>query len=359
MELREHLTDLISRERTNGADAGSATAKARTIMGSDGQLVQAMLDRSPPRALCVKAPWAVFGVLPVVGIFVLLWLIGMTMMRLTIQMQGMPSDMPASYQTLLAAVSLFATYLLGPLAAAACVAVALRQRLTSAWVWTGLILIALLCGLFGFYTPSAPRMPYHLATIAYVDGHPSVAASLGLIALRAGVLFVLAALATGAGAPKDRQASDNLYYKRAAMTKRSLRGAMALALLLTFPALAQMPPSPVAVPLDQKSADSFAGYYKLGPGLAMRFYREDAHFYFNTVGTPQKAETVPVASNKFAYLNGVVTMTFTPGADGKINSVIINQAGRDITAPRRPEEAANAWPRRPRPPAGGAHRGGC
>ena len=195
MELCEHLADLTSRERSNGADTREAAAKARTIMGSDTQLVQAMLDRSPPRSLAVKAPWAVFGILPVVAIIVLVWLIGMTMMRLTMQMQGMPAEMPGGYQALLAAVSLFTTYLIGPLAAAACIALALRQRLNSAWVWTGLVLIALLSGLFGFYTPSSPKMPYHLATMAYVDGHINVAATLGLIGMRASVLFVLAALA--------------------------------------------------------------------------------------------------------------------------------------------------------------------
>jgi len=196
MELREHLADLTSRERTNGADAGQAAAKARTIMGSDAQLVQAMMDRSPPRSLAVKAPWAVFGILPVVAIFVLIFLIGMTMMRLTFPVRTqLPTEMTSGYQALLAAVSLFTTYLIGPLAAAACIAVAVRQRLNSAWVWVGLVLIALLCGLFGFYTPSVPKMPYHLVTLAYDNGHVSPAATFGLIGLRAGVLFVLAALA--------------------------------------------------------------------------------------------------------------------------------------------------------------------
>ena len=51
IELREHLADLTSRERANGADPKDAASKARTLMGSDAQLVQAMLDRSPPRAL--------------------------------------------------------------------------------------------------------------------------------------------------------------------------------------------------------------------------------------------------------------------------------------------------------------------
>ena len=43
VELREHLADLTSRERANGA--GDAAARARTIMGSDAQLVQAPEDR--------------------------------------------------------------------------------------------------------------------------------------------------------------------------------------------------------------------------------------------------------------------------------------------------------------------------
>ncbi len=207
VELREHLADLTAKERAGGADAGSAAARARTLMGSDAQLVQAMLDRSPPRALSVKAPWAVFGALPVMGIIAVIMLIGMTMMRLTFSVRAqMPAEMPGGYQALLAGVSLFTTYLIGPLATAACISVALRQRLNSAWVWTGLVLIAVLSGLFGFYVPTAPRMPYHMITMAYEDGRVSAAGTLLLVALRAGVLFVLAALAWRT--LKARQASS-------------------------------------------------------------------------------------------------------------------------------------------------------
>ncbi len=197
MELREHLADLTAKERGNGADAGQAAARARTLMGSDAQLVQAMLDRSPPRALSVKAPWAVFGLLPVVGLFLIIMVTAMGMMRLTVPVRAqLPADMPGGYQALIAAVSLFTSYALGPLAAAVCITIALRQRLTSAWVWTGLVLIALFCGLFGFYAPSAPGMPYHMAALVYESGHNvNVAGTLALIALRAGVLFVLAAFA--------------------------------------------------------------------------------------------------------------------------------------------------------------------
>lgn len=192
VELREHLADLTARERAAGLDAGEAASRARTLMGTEAQLAQAMIDRGAPRALSVKAPWAVFALLPVVGIVAVIWLIAMAMMRILMPVHA---ALPGGYRALIAAAGFFASYAIGPLAAAACIAVALRQRLTSGWVWTGLALIALLSGFFGFYPPSAPGMPYHAATLAYANGHVSAAATLALVGLRAAVLFVLAALA--------------------------------------------------------------------------------------------------------------------------------------------------------------------
>ena len=74
-ELREHLTDLVARERAAGLDEQEAEAKARIILGTDAQLVQAMLDRGVPRSLAAKAPWAVFGVFPVVALVVVVMLL--------------------------------------------------------------------------------------------------------------------------------------------------------------------------------------------------------------------------------------------------------------------------------------------
>jgi hypothetical protein len=206
VELREHLADLINRERANGADAREATNKACTIMGSDAQLVQAMLDRSPPRALAVKAPWAVFGVLPVVAIIATSWIIAMIMMRLLMPVRAaVPADMPSGYQALITAVTILTGYLVGPLLAALCVATALRQRLSSAWVWMGLALIALFSGAFVFHASTGPHDPYRAVALVTANGHVDLAATLMLIAIRAGVLFFLAALAWRV--LKDRQVS--------------------------------------------------------------------------------------------------------------------------------------------------------
>jgi hypothetical protein len=195
-ELREHLADLTNRERGSGADAQAAANKARTIMGSDAQLVQAMLDRSPPRALSVKAPWAVFGLLPVVAIIAVSWVVAMTMMRVMMPVSRLlPGQMPHGYQSLITAATILTGYVVGPLLAALCVATALRQRVASAWVWAGLVLIALFSGLFSFHAPSGPGDMYRATSLVMINGHVDGAATLALIAVRAGVLFALAALA--------------------------------------------------------------------------------------------------------------------------------------------------------------------
>jgi Tol biopolymer transport system component len=99
-----------------------------------------------------------------------------------------------------------------------------------------------------------------------------------------------------------------------------------------------------AVPLDQAAADHYEGYYLIGPQRAVHFWREGDHFYFGAVGTPQRAEALPEASNRFSFANGVITITFNAGADGKTTGVTINQAGRDIAAARIDEAVAKSFP---------------
>ena len=194
VELREHLADLTAKERAS--ETADANGRARNLMGSDAQLVQAMIERGAPRALSVKAPWAVFGLLPVVAIVAVAWLVAMSMMRLLMPVRAMvPSDMPGGYQTLVAAAGIFTGYLLGPLLTALCIATALRQRLSSAWVWVGLGLIALFSGFFAFHAPSSQHDMYRATTVVMSNGHVDGAATLALVTVRAATLFVLAAFA--------------------------------------------------------------------------------------------------------------------------------------------------------------------
>lgn len=195
-ELREHMTDLVARERATGLDAGEAEARARTILGTDAQLVQAAIDRGTPRSWAAKAPWAVFGLLPVVAIIAVVWIVAMTMMNLMWPVRSqLPGEMPGGYQALIAAATIFTGYIVGPLLAALCIAIALRQRLPSTWVWIGLALIALFSGLFAFHAPSSAGDMYRALQLVMENGRVNGPATLMLVAVRASVLFALAALA--------------------------------------------------------------------------------------------------------------------------------------------------------------------
>jgi hypothetical protein len=201
-ELGEHLADLSARERDAGHDAKAAAERARTVLGADGQLVQAMLDRAP-HSLTVRAPWAVFALLPVLTLVAALAAIDESMMRLLGPVRATwHGVVPDSYGSLIAAMSFTTDYLLGPVIAIGCIALALRQRLSSRWVWIGLGLIALLSGMFGFYMNIVPPQNwfpggpvFSALPIVWGNGRVNSAATLAVMALRAGILFAIAGLA--------------------------------------------------------------------------------------------------------------------------------------------------------------------
>jgi hypothetical protein len=194
-ELRDHLSDLIARERAAGLSASDAEAKAVALLGTDTQLVQAMLDRGPPRSLAAKAPWATFGVLPLVIFIVVTALLARLSLALLFPYSALPAaDIPGSVRTIGTTLSLFGSYAIGPLLAAVCILIALRQRLSSPWVWAGLALIALVSGPLGlhiqFLSPDGDAP-------GGIHGSVVAAGGLPMIGLRATVLFVLSALAYG------------------------------------------------------------------------------------------------------------------------------------------------------------------
>ena len=201
IELQEHLVDLSARERDAGHDAKTVAERARAMLGTDGQLVQAMLDRAP-HSLTARAPWAVFALLPVVTLVAILAAIGASMMHLLGPVHAAwHGVVPHSYAVLIAATSFVTDYLLGPMIAAGCITLALRQRLSSRWVWIGVGLTALISGMFGFYMnllPAEAGFPggpvFSASPIVRVDGRVSTAATLAVMALRAGILFTIVGL---------------------------------------------------------------------------------------------------------------------------------------------------------------------
>jgi hypothetical protein len=192
-ELREHLADLTERERAMGQESKAAAERARALLGTDTELVQEMIACGTPRSLAARIPWAVFVLLPVVAILLLIVAIGDTMFHIFMAVHALePTAMPGGYHALFLLVSFTASYLIGPLIALCCIAVALRQRLSSPWVWVGLAFIALVSGVFGFY--HSPGAPYEGILHVRVNGHVDAGATLAMIGLRAAVLFTLAAI---------------------------------------------------------------------------------------------------------------------------------------------------------------------
>lgn len=202
MELRDHLADLVARERAAGHAGPAAASRAQQMLGTDAQLVQAMIDSGAPRSLAARAPWAVFGILPVVTLLIVVALLHSWSMALFFPYRELSGiSVPESLRTLATVLTLLGSYCIGPVLALACSVVAVRQRLSSAWVWIGLALIALASGAIGvqiqFLAPEG-GMPGGIRGSAllqvYQHGQVDFAATRAWIAARVAVLFVLSAV---------------------------------------------------------------------------------------------------------------------------------------------------------------------
>jgi len=83
--------------------------------------------------------------------------------------------------------------------------------------------------------------------------------------------------------------------------------------------------APVVV--DSKILDTYVGEYQVGPGFVMRVFREGDKFM--TQATGQGAfEIVPESETTFYPRAFAAKLTFVKDADGKVNSIRIDQGGR-------------------------------
>lgn len=202
LELGDHMAELVARERAAGLDAHAAEAKARVLLGTDAQLVQAMIDSGAPRSLAARAPWAILGIAPVVVLVASMILLGagsMAILAPYAELSG--SAVPAHVHVIGLAITLLGSYVIAPALAAACIAIALRQRLSSRWVWTGLALIALASGPLGIHI-DFPQLESglpggirgSLIQTVHAAGRVDFQATLLVMSLRAFALLALSTL---------------------------------------------------------------------------------------------------------------------------------------------------------------------
>jgi hypothetical protein len=63
-ELQDHLADLNAQELNTGCSAAEAQSAALLKLGSEDELFNAMMKERHLRSWCARAPWATFGVVP-------------------------------------------------------------------------------------------------------------------------------------------------------------------------------------------------------------------------------------------------------------------------------------------------------
>jgi hypothetical protein len=67
-ELREHWADLTAEEERAGHSSAEAAALALTRLGPVDELARTMIERPEMRSWTARAPWAVLGAGPVLGL---------------------------------------------------------------------------------------------------------------------------------------------------------------------------------------------------------------------------------------------------------------------------------------------------
>jgi hypothetical protein len=203
-ELREHMDDLVARERASGLDAGAAYERALALLGDESQLACAMINRAN-RSLAARAPRTVFVLSPVLLQAALIFAIAFSMMHMLSPVREMTlAEMPKSYRLLIGIVGGIANHLIWVLVSVGCILIAVRQRIASGWVWVGLGLIAVAGAFFGFHMHIIPpaggyhgRVIFTLADLTYANGRLDLGASIATATLRACLQFAAAAAAYG------------------------------------------------------------------------------------------------------------------------------------------------------------------
>jgi|ERR1035437_7711815 hypothetical protein len=150
-ELADHLADLKAEEQRAGRSPQEAESAALARLGSMDDLARAMIEQRHFQAWCVRAPWAVFGVVP------LLALAGAWFMALFILWSGWQTFLPGAdspfgagpvhglanlYFQAGKAIYFFAPFIVGW----GIVVIAARQRFKAIWPIMGLVLIAWMGG---------------------------------------------------------------------------------------------------------------------------------------------------------------------------------------------------------------------
>lgn len=138
-ELKEHLDDLTSEIETEGVPSNEARQRARTRLGSDDVLAQAMICDRRFHSWAARMPWVVFLVAPAIG-----YGVAVTLLVLALASVVSPDDTPGWFGAAGRIAENFLSFVLPLIAAWSLVFTALRQRSKPLWPLLGIVLTLLI-----------------------------------------------------------------------------------------------------------------------------------------------------------------------------------------------------------------------
>jgi hypothetical protein len=146
-ELSEHLEDLTAEQRATGFDSEDATIRARARLGSDAELAHAMLAHTEFRSWAVRAPWAIFGLLPPLVILLTAFVL-MAPLVLSAKVAGLVGHGGINatfwFRTLATILFAFGNFAVAPMVAFGFMLLAARQRLPRLWPLLAILLVAVM-----------------------------------------------------------------------------------------------------------------------------------------------------------------------------------------------------------------------
>lgn len=178
-ELTDHLSDLVAEGERAGSSRNDAELKALVRLGGIDHLSRAMTERRQFQSWCARAPWAMFGLAPLIllsGAYFFAGLVLWSGWKIFLPEAGTPFvrlDGPAIYYF---GIGRMVYYWAPVLVGWGIALVAARQRLKAAWPFVGLVLVALVGGAVQVHVgrPSVPGGAGHvsmdLALGSFVQG---------------------------------------------------------------------------------------------------------------------------------------------------------------------------------------------
>ncbi|MEA1674782.1 hypothetical protein [Nitrospirillum sp. BR 11163] len=161
MELREHAADLTAEEMAAGLPLRQAEARALDRLGGEDVLAQALLRRGDFRSWGARAPWAVYGIAPLLGVLATYGLALGAIVGILVTHRPAPGAHPmlppwfgAATMTLGYLHNLVLPLMIG----GALAGMATRQRMPALWPSVALLIVGIVGGA-GVAEVQLPKVP--------------------------------------------------------------------------------------------------------------------------------------------------------------------------------------------------------